>query len=73
MLRIQLAATDAENRENADGGSRDMDASTSVLGKRTRTMAETMDTGMAMGSNNGKRPRSEALEIASAADLEVEQ
>ena len=48
-----------------------MDALTTVLGKRTRTMGDAMDTSMAVGGYTEKRPRCQALEIALVADSEV--
>ena len=71
VLRTRLAATDALDTENAERRPQDMDTSTSVLGKRTIQMEETVDTGTTGGGNTEKRPRSEALEIALAVDLEV--
>ena len=50
-----------------------MDTSMSGLGKGSRTMGETMDTGRAAGGYVEKRPRGEALEIALTADLEEER
>ena len=68
-LRPQLAATDAANNKNSAGSSNDMDTPKSVSGKRTRTVGETMETGMAADGDSGKRSSSEALEIALAVDL----
>ena len=48
-----------------------MFTSASVLGKRNRTTAEAMDTEVAPEGNTAKRPSGEALEMASAADLEL--
>ena len=50
-----------------------METSTSGSGKRARTVGETMETGPAVDGETGKRQRSEALEIASAVDLEGEK
>ena len=62
---------EAANKENVDGSAIHMDSSMSVLGKRTRTGEETMNTGTALGGNFEERSRSGASEIALAADLEV--
>ena len=70
-LRTRLAAMGAPNGKNVGGRSDDMDASTPVLGKRPRTMGETKETGIAAGGNSEKRPCSEALETAIAANLEA--
>ena len=71
MMRARLAAMDAAVKKSVDGGSNDVDTWTTVLGRRTRTMEDTADTSMAAGGCSEKRPRSEALEIALAVDLEV--
>ena len=67
-LRSRLAAMDAASKKLADGSSNEMDISTTVLGKRTRQMEDTMDTSTAVGGYTAKRPRSEALEIALVVD-----
>ena len=70
-LRTRLVAMYATSEEPADGGSNKMETSKTVLGKRTRTMGDTMDTSTAVAGYTEKRPRSGALEIALAVDLEV--
>ena len=70
MLRTRQAAMDEPNTKNADGSSQDMYAPLSVLGKRSRSLEATMDTGAPASVNTEKRPRNEALEIALASDLE---
>ena len=50
---------------------KNMDTTTSVLGKRAWTTDETMDTGTVVEGNMEKRPRSEALEITLAVDLDL--
>ena len=47
-LRTRLAAMDAARKIPADGGSNDTDASTTVSGKKTGPMEDTMDTSMAL-------------------------
>ena len=48
-----------------------METSMSVLGGGIRTMEDTMFTSMAVGGYTVECPRSEALEIGLAVDLEV--
>ena len=65
-LRTRWGAMDAAERQATEGTSRDMDTSSSVLGKRTRHIQEPLaieSTGM---GNNGKR-----LEIALVVDTSV--
>ena len=71
VLRTRLAAMDAADRNTTEGSSSDMNTSMSVLGKRTRTRGETMDTCAAAGGSVETRPRSDAPEIDLAADSEV--
>ena len=73
VLRTRLAATDAAKKKFAEGSSQDMDTSLSVLGKGARPMGETMATRTAADGNADKSPRSEALGIAFAGDLEVQK
>ena len=56
VLRTRLAAMDAARKKPADGGLKDMDTPTMVLGRRTRTMEDTMDTSMAVGGYTDARP-----------------
>ena len=69
----RLDSMDAVYEKNAEGSPREMDASMSVLGKRTRNRAESMDIGTAVGGNREKCHRSEALEIVLTADSEEEK
>ena len=48
-----------------------MDTSITVLGQRSRTTEGATETGTAADGNIGKRPRSAAVDIALAVDLEV--
>ena len=71
VLRTPSAAMDKAKKKNTDGISREMDTSTSVLGKRNATEGNPMDAGTEVGGNTEKHPRRDALEIALATDLEV--
>ena len=71
VLRTRLAAIDAADKKEVEGSSSDIDTSTSVLGKRTRTLGGTMEIRTAVARNDEKRPRSEALELKLAGFLEA--
>ena len=63
VLRTSLAAMDEAGKN--------MDTSTSVQDKTPRSKGDTMDMGTEVDGNTEKPPRSEALEVAAAVDLEV--
>ena len=70
-LRTRLAAVDAAKKRNAGANKSDADTSAPVLGKKNKTPMGATDTGEAPARNLEKRPRGDALEMASAADLEA--
>ena len=62
---------DEANEPQVNENSGDMDTSTTVLGKPTRSMEVSMDTGLTGGETIEKRPRYGAMELALAVDLKV--
>ena len=72
-LRTRLEAMDVVERRATEGAANAMDASSSVLRKRTRNMDEHLASDPTEMGNNGQRSRGDAPEIASAADMSVAQ
>ena len=58
-------------KNDAGGSAKDIDTFTSLLGKKSRTPEDAMNTGGATNGTIEKRPRGEGLEMALSADVEV--
>ena len=71
MLRARLEAMDAVGRGATKGAANDTDTSSSVLGKRTRNVDESLAIEPTEMGNNGRRPRGDALVIAFAAEMSL--